>query len=187
MSRKSPDDVSPKRYRQVTFLLTPIHVLVMHASSLMLPVLVSLAIVATSCSSVDDCLKGITVQNTSVTLETGLCFGNCPVYSGTILGDGNIMYDGRRFTEREGVYVGSISRAKLCELVTLLRQTNLEDLRSETIENVPDAPISELRIVHLGKVRSFKWNMRTPEPLKPIVRFLTQNTHENQDLRAMGK
>ena len=186
MRRKSPAGVWPKRYRRVTFLFARIHDLITHVRSCS-ALLLTVLLLTASCSSVDDCLKGVTVQNTSVTYEAGLCFGNCPVYSGTILGDGNVMYEGRRFTDREGVYIGAVSKSKLCELVTLLRTTNLADVPSESVQNVPDAPIAELRIVYMGKVRNYKWNMRTPEALKPIVNFVTQNTHENQDLRAMGK
>jgi len=140
-----------------------------------------------SCASVDDCLKGVTVQNTSITYETGMCFGKCPVYSATILGDGKIMYDGRRFTEREGIWMGAIGRDKLCDLLTLIRQANLSAVPSESLDNVPDAPVSELRIVLQGKERTYKWNMGTPDPLKAIRDFMVKNTHENAALREMGK
>lgn len=140
-----------------------------------------------SCASVDECLKGINVQNTSVTLEKGLCFGTCPVYSGTILGDGQIMYDGRRFTEREGIWVGAIGRDKLCELITILRQADLSSVPSESLDNVPDAPVSELRVVFMGKERTFKWNMGTPDALRPLDKFIAENTHGNGRLRPMGK
>ena len=149
--------------------------------------LVLLCLLLISCASVDECLKGISVQNTSVTLEKGLCYGTCPVYSGTILGDGQIMYDGRRFTDREGVWVGSISRDKLCELITILRQTDLSSVPSESLDNVPDAPVSELRIVFMGKERTFKWNMGTPDALRPLDKFIAENTHGNTSLRPMGK
>jgi hypothetical protein len=149
--------------------------------------LASLSLMLAACSSVDDCLKGVTVQNTSITYETGMCFGRCPVYSATILGDGKIMYDGRRFTDREGIWVGGISRDKLCDLLTLIRQADLSSVPAESLDNVPDAPVAELRIVYMGKERTYKWNMGTPDALKPIRDFMVKNTHENQDLRAMGK
>lgn len=140
-----------------------------------------------SCASVDDCLKGVTVQNTSITYETGMCFGKCPVYSATILGDGKIMYDGRRFTEREGIWMGAIGRDQLCDLLTLIRQADLSAVPSESLDNVPDAPVSELRIVLQGKERTYKWNMGTPDALKAIRDFMVKNTHENAALREMGR
>ena len=149
--------------------------------------LASLSLMLAACASVDDCLKGVTAQNTSITYETGMCYGRCPVYSATILGDGKIMYDGRRFTDREGIWVGGISRDKLCDLLTLIRQADLSSVPAESLENVPDAPVSELRIVYMGKERIYKWNMGTPDALKAIRDFMVKNTHENQDLRAMGK
>lgn len=186
MRRKSPTGVWPKGYRAVTFLFSHHQLLVMHK---MFFVIMALSAILTfsGCSSVDECLKGVTVQNTSVSLEKGMCFGKCPVYAGSILGDGQIMYDGRRFTDREGIYVGALSESKLCELITLLRQAKLATLPREKLDNVPDAPISELRIVFLGKVYAFKWNMGTPDALKPIEKFIESNTHENQSLRPMAR
>ena len=185
MRRKSPIGLWPNRYRPVTFVFRHQHLSVMN-TTLSLTLAMALTLLS-SCASVDDCLKGVTVHNTSVTLDKGMCFGKCPVYSGTILGDGNIMYDGRRFTEREGIHIGAISQSKLCELVTLIRQAELPKLPSETLENVPDAPVSELRVVFMGKERTFKWNLRTPNALKPIEAFIEANTHENQSLRPMGR
>lgn len=147
----------------------------------------ALSITLVSCASVDDCLKGVTVQNTSITYETGMCFGKCPVYSATILGDGKVMYDGRRFTDREGLWIGGISRDKLCELLTMIRQSDLSSVPSDSLDNVPDAPVSELRIVFMGKERTYKWNMGTPVPLKAIRDFMVKNTHENSSLREMGR
>lgn len=186
MRRKSPFCVWPNRYRPVTFVFPPQHLTVMKNISFVI-IAAAAVLFLSSCASVDDCRKGITVQNTSVTLEKGMCFGKCPVYSGTILGDGQIMYDGRRFTEREGIYVGALSESKLCELITLLRQADLANQPSEKLDNVPDAPISELRVVFLGKVYTYKWNMGTPDALKRIETFIEDNTHENQSLRLIGK
>ena len=185
MRRKSPAGVWPKGYRAITFVYSHCQLLVMQNLYTII-VAFSAVLTLSSCSSVDECRKGVTVQNTSVSLEKGMCFGKCPVYSGTILGDGQIMYDGRRFTEREGIYVGALSESKLCELITLLRQADLANQPSEKLDNVPDAPISELRVVFLGKVYTYKWNMGTPDALKRIETFIEDNTHENQSLRPMG-
>ncbi len=186
MRRKTPVGMWPEGYRAVTFVFPHHQLLVMHKMFFFI-VALSAVLTLSSCSTVDECVKGVTVQNTSVSLEKGMCFGKCPVYAGTILGDGQIMYDGRRFTDREGIYVGALSKSKLCELTTLLRQADLATLPSEKLDNVPDAPISELRVVFLGKVYSFKWNMGTPDALKRIEVFVQENTHDNASLRPMGK
>jgi len=38
----------------------------------------------------------------SITYETGVCFGRCPVYSVTIYSNGRATFTGRRFTAVEG-------------------------------------------------------------------------------------
>jgi hypothetical protein len=137
----------------------------------------------TSCASVGDCLKGVTVQNFSVTLDKGMCFGQCPVFNGSVLGDRNVMYNGIRFTEREGMHKGTVSESDLCDIITEIRNNNIMSLDTNYRENVADAPETELRVVYAGKVRTFRWNLSTPDPLKKLEALMIKHTHENGTLR----
>lgn len=137
----------------------------------------------TSCASVGDCLKGVTVQNFSVTLDKGMCFGQCPVFNGSVLGDRNVMYNGIRFTDREGMFKGTVSETELCEIVTEIRDNSVMSLDTNYRENVADAPETELRVVYAGKVKTFRWNLSTPAPFKKLEALMIKHTHENGTLR----
>lgn len=142
-----------------------------------------IAIITVACSSYTECLKGVTVQNFSITLDKGMCFGTCPVFSGSIMGDRNVIYNGIRFTDREGTYRGMISESELCDLVTEIRSNNVMSLDTNYRDNVADAPESELRIVYEGKVKTIKWNMGAPASLKKLEALIVKHTHENGALK----
>jgi hypothetical protein len=141
------------------------------------------AILVSSCAFVGDCLKGVNVQNFSVTLDKGMCFGQCPVFNGSVLGDRNVMYNGIRFTEREGMHRSTVSESELCEILTEIRDNNIMSLDTNYRENVADASETELRVVYAGKVKTFRWNLSTPAPFKKLEALMIKHTHENGTLR----
>jgi Domain of unknown function (DUF6438) len=42
---------------------------------------------------------------TAITFEAGPCYGFCPDFSVTVSADGAVRYEGRRFTQRQGVHM----------------------------------------------------------------------------------
>ncbi len=52
-------------------------------------------------------------DNSSISFETGACFGTCPVFSFTIDADGNGVFNGKRFVEKEGEHRFRASPAEL--------------------------------------------------------------------------
>ena len=54
-----------------------------------------------------------------ITLERTLCYGNCPVYSVTIDGEGNVVYEGKKFVRVEGVRMYTIPQEDVKELVAM--------------------------------------------------------------------
>ena len=68
----------------------------------------------------------------SITYETGVCFGRCPVYSVTVYSNGRATFTGRRFTAVEGtrefrVPAGTYSR--LARHLEPLRPARAEEIR----------------------------------------------------------
>jgi hypothetical protein len=106
------------------------------------------------------------------------------VYNGSILGDRNVIYNGVKFTDHEGMYRGTVSDAVLCDIVTEIREKNIMVLDTNyRDEGIADAPETELRVVYAGKVRTFRWNLSTPAPFKKLESLVVQNTHENGTLK----
>jgi hypothetical protein len=59
-----------------------------------------------------------TVQ--SISYETGVCFGRCPVYRVTVNSNGAGRFEGRRFTAVEGVRAFRLTRAQFLALTSHL-------------------------------------------------------------------
>ncbi|HTU09700.1 MAG TPA: DUF6438 domain-containing protein [Allosphingosinicella sp.] len=67
----------------------------------------------------------------SITYETGVCFGRCPVYSVTIYSDGRATFTGRRFTAVEGTREFRVPAGTYLSFAR-----HLEPLRPARAENI---------------------------------------------------
>jgi hypothetical protein len=143
----------------------------------------SLAVFAMSCASTDTCTKDLKPETFSVTITKGMCFGMCPVYSATVLGDGRIRYEGRANVERMGDWSGAATKEDLCALLNDVRSGKLMMLDTTFVDNVPDAPVTTITITDQGRTRTFRWNVGTPEPLRALAQRMVAMTHENATLK----
>lgn len=72
-----------------------------------------------------------------VTLERGPCFGTCPVYSLTILGNGTVRFVGRRYTAHDGEATAEIPAARVDSLLAELRQGGYFGFAEEYVSGSP--------------------------------------------------
>jgi hypothetical protein len=79
---------------------------------------------STPASTIDD--------GTRVTLERTVCFGNCPVYSLSISGDGTVAYVGKQFVNVEGAASRQVPISEVQALVDEMLQADYFNL------SVPD-------------------------------------------------
>jgi len=112
-----------------------------------------------------------------------MCFGACPVYTGTVYADGKIVYEGQTNTERKGTFSGKIPQAVLCSLVTEVQKNKLMTSREKYIDNVPDAPVTTITITDRGRTMVISYNMGSPEPLRELGSLMVTWTHENKNLK----
>ena len=112
-----------------------------------------------------------------------MCFGKCPVYKGTVWGDGRVTYEGQQNVERLGTFTGVISQEDLCALVTQVRERKLVQLDTSYIDNVPDAPVTTITITDKGRSKTFSWNMGSPEPLRELGSLMVNATFENKKMK----
>lgn len=141
-----------------------------------------MALIVMSCSSADTCTSKISRETFTITYMQGACFGMCPVYEGTVRGDASVVYEGRQNTERTGTYTGSVNTATLCSLYDMVEKNEVMRLDTNQMQPVQDAPVRTLSILHNGMRRTIRWNLATPDAIKPIVDLMIASTHENNDL-----
>lgn len=59
----------------------------------------------------------IALSNIKITVEAGPCYGPCPIYTLSILGTGEVTFEGKGFVVAEGSYSKMISPEKVKDLI----------------------------------------------------------------------
>jgi hypothetical protein len=110
-------------------------------------------------------------QDLKITLERTDCFGGCPVYKLTIIADGTVVFEGRRFVKQEGVTRKSVNREQLKQLMAEFDRVNffsLEDDYSEIRLSCPtDQPSAITSIRINGKSKTINHYLGCLEPKVP--------------------
>lgn len=68
-------------------------------------------------------------SDTTITLSRTVCYGTCPDYTVTILADGTVTFEGRRFVKTVGTVKSSISQEKVQELIAAFEKVNYFSLK----------------------------------------------------------
>jgi Domain of unknown function (DUF6438) len=111
-------------------------------------------------------------QDLKITLERTDCFGGCPVYKLTIIADGTVVFEGRRFVKQEGAPIkSSVSRERLKQLIAEFDRVkffSLEDDYSEIRLSCPtDQPSAITSIRINGKSKTINHYLGCLEPKVP--------------------
>lgn len=71
-----------------------------------------------------------------VTLERTVCDGECPVFKVTILGDGQVDYDGKRFVKELGKRTWRIDQRKIDTIATAFESAHYDEFEDEYPEGI---------------------------------------------------
>lgn len=148
----------------------------------LLPILLVLLLTSCAAPHAKRCVEGLDRSSLRVTISKGVCFGQCPIYTGVVLGDGTVEYYGERFVEREGAYTGKITPEDLCAIVTEIETRKLMIVDTSYVEEVPDAPMTKITIAMRGRSTAVLWNLTTPEQFRTLQSLIVKATHENPAL-----
>lgn len=85
-------------------------------------------------------IDGRDLSTLVITLERTSCFGNCPDYSVTLLGDGRVFYEGRNFVRVKGIRQGSVDTGQLQALVDDFEKAGFFGFNDEYTAQVSDLP-----------------------------------------------
>lgn len=93
-------------------------------------------------------------NNSSITLERGMCFGTCPVYSLTIFSNGSVIYDGQMYVKDIGIRNGSIKITSYNRLMELADDVGFFGMNDEyTAYYITDMPSATITITNGTKKR----------------------------------
>jgi hypothetical protein len=119
-----------------------------------------------------------TLTDLEITLERTGCYGTCPIYSLTISGDGNVVYEGTRFVKTEGIHSFQIPQENVEELVSLFYQKDYFSLNDRYEVPATDLPtvITSLKVDDKKKTVE-NYGGSGPERLHEIERKIDELTN----------
>lgn len=91
---------------------------------------------STSCGSSTPAPQG--KRDKVIEMSKGPCYGNCPVYTLTVFGNGLASYKGERNTDRLGTYVKKLDKAQMERLRREFKNANLWQYRDVYTGRIPD-------------------------------------------------
>ena len=85
-------------------------------------------------------------KSLEITLQRGVCFGNCAAYKVLIKGDGTVEYDGFNFVTVPGHHVGHVTEAAVRELYNQFRSVDFFWLFDKYTAPITDNPEYQIDI-----------------------------------------
>lgn len=94
------------------------------------------------------------VSDAVVTMSRGACFGECPVYSVTIHGDGRVEYEGEYWVEVEGRRESSVDPAEVAALVEEFYDAGYLSMKDEYTADVTDLATTTTSLTVGGEAKT---------------------------------
>lgn len=111
-----------------------------------------------------------------VELDRGSCYGQCPSFSMTLYTNGLVKYNGRKFTQKEGLHERNLAQPEVKRLRKLLEDANLWQY-----QDTYDRGLSDVQTVRLkyyddeGRTKTITMRGATnEESLQTLVTYLTE-------------
>jgi len=100
-----------------------------------------------------------------IELQTGACFGFCPIYTLMVYPNGHAVYMGKQFVEREGEFSFQLTPAELKSLKKSVVDANLWQYPERIPSQIADAPGATLRVFNEDGPKSVSGSIDRPKPL----------------------
>lgn len=141
------------------------------ASKKWMCILSVLLIALSSCSVFN---KGINFEkaNKVIEMSMGPCFGSCPIYTITIYDNGWATYRGKLYTEKLGLHIKKIGKARLEEIKRELRLANLWQYSNIYKSQLPDLQSVTINYYEKDKTKSITGKEGRPTSVMKIEDFL---------------
>lgn len=122
-----------------------------------------------ACHSSQHALSG---DKPLVELQTGACFGYCPVIRLTVYSNGYVEYEGKNFAERMGRDSFQLTKTERKRLRQQVQAVDLWQYEDRIKSNVVDAPSATLTAYKNGQKKSVTGSIDRPEPLLELERLI---------------
>ena len=136
------------------------------------------------------------LNNTSITLERGMCYGYCPVYSLTLFGNGSVIYDGQKYVKDIGIRSGSVNTTSFNRLIDRFMKDGFFLMKDEYISfNITDMPSATLTFINgtgTWKIKHYYGDTSAPKNLTLLENAVDQAGNviqwtEPYDMQVRGR
>jgi hypothetical protein len=100
------------------------------------------------------------------------CYGRCPIYEAKIFSSGFVLYEGKRFVEKEGIFTTWLSEEQLQQITDKANELQFFDLEVEYDSPVTDLPTTYTFIRNGAITKQVKNRVGGPDNLKAYESFL---------------
>jgi len=100
------------------------------------------------------------------------CYGRCPIYEAKIYNSGFVVYEGKRFVDKEGVFTSRISSEQLSQILSKASELRYFELQDEYDSPVTDLPTTYTSVQKEGVAKLVKNRVGGPDNLKAFESFL---------------
>lgn len=111
-------------------------------------------------------------EDFNLKMDKGACFGSCPVYSLEIDHQGNAIYEGKRFTEKSGLYKYKLAKDQFKQVTDQLTLMNFFALQDNFKSNVADLPTVTIAHKHKGLSKSISGKDTRPKRVLDLQKIL---------------
>lgn len=117
---------------------------------------------------------GAVGAQTVITLERGMCFGTCPVYTVSLYDTGKVVFEGKLHVKYKGTQTAAIERAKVKALAAELERAGFFSFQdSYTHRRVTDMP-TVVTTVRMGRrvkrIQHYLGDANAPKMLRVLER-----------------
>ena len=107
-------------------------------------------------------------------IEKTPCYGKCPTYSAYIYPNGDILFDGKRFVNKEGMHKGKLTIEDINALKTKIQEVNYFEFNDIYDSSVTDLPSTYTMINLEGRRKVIKSRHNVPETLRNFEKYINQ-------------
>jgi len=138
-------------------------------------------LVVSSCKSSKD------VQTPeSISLQRTGCFGTCPIYTFSLLSNGEGRFEGKRFTEKLGHWEKQFDLSEVESIMEMFRVSELDSFQDDYPTQITDLPANILRVQFKEKSKEIYIGGEHPAELESLVDVLIELA-ESPDWENMNK
>lgn len=107
-----------------------------------------------------------------VSIKRTACYGRCPIYQLTIMDNGELLYEGKRFVEKIGTYTGLITGQDLENVIKKINEVKYFELEDAYDVPIADFPTCVTSVNLDGKSKTIMNKQGAPAELKSLELYI---------------